>query len=224
MEFTGFTQDTFDFFFALSVNNTRAFFEANRERYMKSVKEPFYALCNSLSPFMESIDPVLETRPQRAVSRIYRDARRVKDGLFYRDHLWIAFKPRGEQEQGFTFWLEMGSFTFEYGLGAYNPSPALLQGLRAHIIKEPETVEKALQKAVAAGFLLGGEEYKRLAPPPLPPLATSLYAKKNFYHYKSEPVSPAHCTGALADRLKKDFAALVPLYDFYREQDVRWSL
>lgn len=225
MSFKGFTQEMFDFFFAIGLNNNRAFFEANKDAFLAHVKAPMTELCNALSPLMLQIDPQFDTRPERAVSRIYRDARRVKDGRFYRDHMWIAFKHTGQSvSEAFAFWLEAGAFSFEYGLGMYTVSKPAMDSLRRRACAEPEAFERVIELTAKAGYSLKGEDYRRLDIPQLNPEAAEVYRKKYFYLVKSEPIGPVHCSPQLPERMNEEFSALIPIYDFVTGRDIRWTL
>ena len=73
--FTGCTQGAIDFLTDLRFNNHEPFFAQNKERYETLVKEPLRALCEEMAPVVQVIDPRLDTRPGRVMSRIRRDTR-----------------------------------------------------------------------------------------------------------------------------------------------------
>ena len=93
--FKGFTDQTFEFFMAIRFNNNRDFFQANRDWYQCAVREPCLALAEALIPVMEDVDPDLETRPWKAVSRINRYIRFSRDKSPYRDYMWLGYRHPG---------------------------------------------------------------------------------------------------------------------------------
>ena len=100
--FTGFSQDAIDFLSEIRLNNHQQFYEANRARYEESVKAPLRALCDEMSEVVAMIDPGLDTRPGRTMSRIRRDTRFTKDKSPFRDHVWMGWRYPGEsRSEGF---------------------------------------------------------------------------------------------------------------------------
>ena len=77
--FQGFPQAGLEFFMAIRFNNNREFFLENHGWYEDSVRTPARALASALGDAVREIDPALETRPEKAVSRINRDVRFSKD-------------------------------------------------------------------------------------------------------------------------------------------------
>ena len=77
--FQGYSNETIEFFLAIRFNNNRPFFLENRDWYLRAVREPSIALAEELAPVAEDIDPDLERRPHRVVSRINRDIRFARD-------------------------------------------------------------------------------------------------------------------------------------------------
>ena len=73
-KFQGFTGETSSFLWDLSFNNERPWFQENRERYQKTLHEPFHALAEDVEREMTQAFPLQNFTVH--VSRIYRDARR----------------------------------------------------------------------------------------------------------------------------------------------------
>ena len=90
--FTGFTEDTIQFFLDLKFHNHTDYFHANHDRYIETVQSLFYEFIKDLGPYMMDIDPKMEVRPHKCLSRIHRDTRFSRDKSPYRDHLWILFR------------------------------------------------------------------------------------------------------------------------------------
>lgn len=85
--FNGFTDQTFEFFMAIRFNNNRDFFHENHDWYFNHVRTPALDLAESLMDTVEKIDPDLERRPHKVVSRINRDIRFSNDKSPYRDYI-----------------------------------------------------------------------------------------------------------------------------------------
>ena len=94
--FEGFSQEALDFLNDIRFNNNQTFYEANKARYERYVKQPMRELSDELAPVVQLIDPKLDTRPGRTMSRIRRDTRYTKDKSPFRDHAWLGWRYPGE--------------------------------------------------------------------------------------------------------------------------------
>ncbi len=74
MKFRGWPADAFEFYRGLEVDNSKAYWQANKQRYEASVKEPFEALLSELDA---DYGPFRMFRP-------YRDTRFSKDKSPYK--------------------------------------------------------------------------------------------------------------------------------------------
>ena len=78
--FSGFTEETIAFFIDLKFHNNTTFFHQEHDRYVEMVQTPFYELIGELAPTMLKIDPCMEVRPHKCLSRIHRDTRFSREG------------------------------------------------------------------------------------------------------------------------------------------------
>ena len=92
--FSGFTDETIQFFLDLRFHNYTEYFHAEHDRYVETVQQPFYELIDALGPEMRKIDPLMEIRPHKCLARIHRDTRFSREKSPYRDHLWFLFRSR----------------------------------------------------------------------------------------------------------------------------------
>lgn len=99
-----FTRETFRFFCDLARNNKKVWMDANRERYLRTVVQPFRRLLEAVSPDVLQLDARLDTsaRGGRNFSRINRDIRFAKDKTPYRPQMYLKFPAPfpGEGETG----------------------------------------------------------------------------------------------------------------------------
>jgi uncharacterized protein (TIGR02453 family) len=89
-----FTPDTFRFLRALARHNEREWFEANRERYERAVREPCLRLIADLQQPLAAISPVLVANPKKvggSLFRIHRDVRFAADKRPYKTHAGLWF-------------------------------------------------------------------------------------------------------------------------------------
>jgi len=215
--FTGFSQKTIDFMYNIRLNNNREWFEAHKDDYKRDFQTPMKAL--GLEVF-ERINEVYGKRGfVHKLSRIYRDARRVRDGNLYRDHLWFSVeRPMlGEEESSgvLTFWFDLGPEGWSYGLGYYAAKAATMEMLRKYIDAHPKKLEKLIDLlAKQSEFVLDGPEYARQKPAPTPKTQT-WYNKKSFSLIHVGDITPDLFTPEFADRLVSGYTFLMPFYDYF---------
>jgi uncharacterized protein (DUF2461 family) len=99
-----FTRDIFQFFKQLGRNNSKAWMDANRERYQSDVVQPFRRLLEELSPVALKLDSRFDTtgRTGANFSRINRDIRFAKDKTPYKTNMYLKFSvpPPVKRETG----------------------------------------------------------------------------------------------------------------------------
>lgn len=116
--FTGFTDETIQFFLDLKFHNSTEFFHSQHDRYLETVQSPFYEMIREMAPAMLKIDPEMEIRPFKCLSHIHRDTRFSRDKSPYRDHLWFLFRRQAEpREKSLFYFFELGPDRLAWGLG-----------------------------------------------------------------------------------------------------------
>lgn len=219
--FQGFTEDALTFFAALRMNNNREFFEENRAVYEGSVRAPLVALAEALAPTVTKIDPQLDPRPARTVSRIHRDLRFRHDKTPYRDYMWIGFRRVGEARmETCGFYFDMSDTSVNWGCGYYNMQPETMQNLRRKLREEPKRILKILQEpGFAKTYEVKGDAYVRQHQPPegMDPLLGEMYRKKSVYAEHHLEDMNLLFTPELADRIAEDYKVLAPFYGLMRE-------
>lgn len=88
-----FTRETFRFFKDLGWNNSKAWMDANRERYQSSLVQPFRRLLEELSSDVLKLDSRFDVsgRTGPNFSRINRDIRFAKDKTPYKTQMYLKF-------------------------------------------------------------------------------------------------------------------------------------
>ena len=165
--FTGFAQEALDFLSDIRFNNNQTFYEQNQARYEQYVKAPLRALCDEMTSVVQLIDPRLDTRPGRTMSRIRRDTRFSKDKSPFRDHVWLGWRYPGEsRSEGFGMYWGFGPDWLSWGEGCYAADKPLMDALRLHIRRYPDEVREAIFDPRLRGrFALYGEDYRKIAVP-----------------------------------------------------------
>lgn len=212
--FTGFTDETFEFFMAIRFNNNKAFFHESYDWYLRAVRQPALALAEALAPAAEALDESLERRPGRVVSRINRDIRFTKDKSPYRDHIFLAFRRPGEERRSsLGAYFEIDESAAFYGMGFYGENRPLMNALRRRMREGAEEF-LPLASAVTGEFALNGPVFKRMAvPPEVPEALREWYPRRGFYVEKRLPLALAR-TPELVEEVAGGFRRLKPLYDY----------
>jgi uncharacterized protein (TIGR02453 family) len=88
-----FTRETFRFFKDLSRDNSKAWMDANRERYQTSIVQPFRRLLEELSQNVLKLNSRFDVsgRTGPNFSRINRDIRFARDKTLYKTQMYLKF-------------------------------------------------------------------------------------------------------------------------------------
>ena len=221
LKFSGFSPETFQFFGELEENNCKPWFEEHKLVYELEVLQPLKALANALVPFFASVDPQMDFRPVKLISRIYRDIRFSHDKTPYKKHMWIAYqRPFHRQTTEWMsfpgFFLEIGKEGANYGMGMFEAQKKIMDRYREMVEYQPEQFRKITEGLVEkCGFTLDGEEYKRPVKSDLDAYFQPWIQRKGIWLIKNIPVGDALFSENLVFYLEKEFALLQALYDFF---------
>lgn len=220
MAFNGIPAEGFKFLLDIRFNNNREWFNANKDVYIKNLKEPLYALAADLAPAAQAVDPAIDGRPSRIVARIYRDARRCH-GDFYRDVLWLSFKRTGETvSSAVSFYYYLNPEECGWGMGFYQPNIEMMNRFRERIVAQPELFRSIISDAALKAYNISGESYSKPKKPGMAEDIAFWYNKKTFSADYSESVSAAAFSKDVADRVRKCIMDLSRLYRFVNRMEV----
>ena len=216
--FQGFGEGVIPFFLDLRFHNDKSFMDANRERYYREVRQPFYDFIGAMGPGMQRIAEDMEVRPAKCLSRINRDTRFSKDKSPYRDHLWVSFRQSGRPNDGTPFyWFEVSPEHVSWGAGIWGESRETMDVMRRRMAARPDDFLRLLPVLKQRGFVLAGPEWKKMKPPAeLPEALGPWYLKRSVYaERQGTSLSWIHSPD-IVNRVMEDFTALSPLYWIFR--------
>jgi TIGR02453 family protein len=217
MSFNGFNDETRHFLVELKLNNSKPWYEANRERYTEYVLKPFQELVGALSGVMLDIDPLFEVTPKvdKTISRIYRDTRFSKDKSLYRDNVWITFKrPKKEWTDFPAFFFELFPGWYRYGMGYYSATRDSMDTFRKMIDEKPQNFLKAIAFFKKQEiYSIEGDRYKRDIVTKAPEI-NEWYNRKNLFVVHNDKEIKNAFSSALVDELASGFQMLKPLYEY----------
>lgn len=157
--FTGFSNETREFFMELSIHNYRSWFEEHKPIFLRSVKEPFDAFARDVMDRMEKLYP--NTPMRLHISRIYRDARRLFGRGPYKESLWFSLDPYSVGQEGPSLYFEISAMEWSMGMGCWT-NAATMNRLRRYMDHHPDTFVAFNKKLQAQDkFHLEGQLYTR---------------------------------------------------------------
>jgi uncharacterized protein (TIGR02453 family) len=164
-----FTPDLLRFLAELKAHNNRDWFTANKERYEKSVRDPFLRFVTDLQPRLKKISAQFVADPKPvggSMMRIYRDTRFSKDKTPYKTavaaHFWHA---KGKEGATPAFYLRIEPGDSSVGAGIWHPEPGALKRIRKAIVDDSKTWARIKDgRDFRSTCGMAGESLKR--PPP----------------------------------------------------------
>ncbi len=161
-----FTQQTFRFFKELDANNQRDWFNANKQRYLDFVRDPFLAFIRDVDKDLNKISSHYygdDRANGGSLFRIYRDIRFSKDKTPYKPWAGARFKHRDSGTQTApSFYLHIQPGNNFMGCGIWHPSSQVVNRLREFIHNNPRSWKQfKAGKKFQQTFQFGGASLKR---------------------------------------------------------------
>jgi uncharacterized protein (TIGR02453 family) len=160
------TPALFDFLRELKNNNNRDWFQANKDRYEKVVKEPLLDFIADFSNRLPEISPHITAIPRASggsLFRIYRDLRFSPDQTPYKTAAAVQFRHercKDVHAPGYYLHLEPGSVFF--GCGIWKPDSDSLFKIRTRMVEKPQEWKTVVgDPAFSETFQMGGDSLKR---------------------------------------------------------------
>ena len=161
-----FSPALFEFLAELSMNNNREWFQANKARYERDVRNPLLEFVADFGERLSTISPhmVADPRPSGgSMFRIYRDVRFSKDKSPYKTNAGAHFRHEvGREVHGPGFYLHLQPGSVYAGAGIWMPNSATLGKIRGAIVENPGRWERIIgDEAFSSRFNLEGDSLKR---------------------------------------------------------------
>lgn len=213
-----FSKDMLEFMLDLRFNNNKTFMNENRARYQEVMRDPYYRLIELLTPTALEIDPGMEVRPYKCLSRIFRDTRFSNNKLPYRDHHWVAFRHQAEpRDQAVMLWFEIRLDEVSWGLGFWGGNIKAMDVLRRQMVAKQDELLSILPILKKHHFNLEGSVYiRKQIPDKLPDDLIPWYIRRDVYLVKQNINPEWVFEPGLEKRLARDFLALKPFYQMLR--------
>ena len=214
-----FTQDYLDFFRELEQNNHKEWFDENRKRYQKSIKEPFYSFIEDLIFRLNADDPDINMHAKDAVFRVNRDIRFSKDKKPYKIHMGAVVAPGGRKHHRPGIYFQCNHVDARVYGGTRMLEKEELYGIRQHIADNLNEFDRLINEpAFRKRFpVILGEKNKRL-PKEFEEAALTqpvMYHKSIYYFTKLEP--EVIVRDDLLDVVMENYFIMKPLKEFFAE-------
>ena len=214
---TWFSKDYNQFFKELAANNTKEWFDANRKRYEKSVKEPFKVFVTAVIKQVHTHDKGVNIEPKDAIFRINRDIRFATDKTPYKLNLSAIVSPGGRKDMTAAgIYFELGPENVKIYGGAYMPDKDQLIKIRTAIMDDHKGFRKALDgKAFKTLFGNVQGEKNKVVPKEFKAFLEKepLIANKQFY-VGAELPSKWVTDPKLMEKLMEHYIAMKPYNDW----------
>jgi uncharacterized protein (TIGR02453 family) len=200
--FRGWPEECQRFFIGLQLDNSKRYFEANRQVYAEAVKGPMVALIDSLE----------EEYGQGKVFRPNRDVRFSKDKTPYKTNI-AGYAGMG----GHGGYLSLDARGLTVAAGRYELTPPQLSKYRKKVAADStgEPLAAIVAKLEKAGYGIGGEALKRVpAGWPQDHPRARLLRHKILYIYRDFGLQPWLGSSAAREHIVKVWRDAEPLNDW----------
>ena len=161
-----FENDFLTFFKELAANNNKDWFDLNRKRYTKIIKEPFKSFISDVIYEINKIDSSISIEPKDAIFRINRDIRFSKDKTPYKLYLGAVISPIGKKDRiNPGIYIELGPEHLSIFGGVWKPDTAQRDKIRNYISYNLEDFNKIISDTDFTHKFPGGikgEKSKRI--------------------------------------------------------------
>jgi uncharacterized protein (TIGR02453 family) len=160
-----FSNELFKFLRDLAENNNRPWFQTNKDRYDRHIKEAALRFIEDFAPHLKKISPhfVADPRPVGgSLFRIYRDARFSKDKSPYKTNVGVRFTHEaGRDVHAPGYYLGIANDGIFAACGVWHPDSKSLSKIRQAIIDDPTAWKRARNaKRFSESFELEGDALK----------------------------------------------------------------
>lgn len=166
MNSTHITTELFEFFRELKRNNSKQWFQGNKERYEQQVRLPLQHFIMEFERPLRRISPHYRADPRPvggSLFRIYRDVRFSPDKSPYKTHGGIQFRhEQGKDVHAPGFYLHLEPDNVFAAVGIWHPDSTALGRIRAAIAADPgKWLSAKNDPGFSEAYELGGESLKR---------------------------------------------------------------
>lgn len=217
-------QEVLNFLTELKQNNTKDWFDMNRDRYEQSKKKVLF-LTEMFIHEIGQFDPEIgNLNPKDCIFRIFRDVRFSNDKTPYKTNMGSYIARGGRKSVGAGYYLHIepeGSFV---GGGSYCPPAEALKAIRTEIFDHPERFKQLIhnesfQKVYAEMY----DDKLRTAPKGYPKDFPEIDLLKYKSYAFTSRLSDSDLTGTqFVEKVVQAFKELAPVNRFLNTAIEKW--
>ena len=219
MESAYFDLSTFRFLTALSLNNSRDWFNEHKDDYEQLVREPALRMIRDFSPRLGRISRhflAVDRKVGGSLMRVQRDIRFSRDKEPYKTNIGIQFRHEvGKDVHAPGFYLHLSPEDCFLAAGVWHPDPDALGRIRQRILEQPRSWLRAVNDpSFSKLYELQGDSLSR-APRGISPDHPLVEDLKRKDHVAVVPLSHAMATSSrLLTLLEQRFSVSRPYVRF----------
>ena len=161
-----FTPALFEFLSELADNNNREWFQDNKGRYERDVRDALVQFVSDFGERLREISPHMVADPRLSggsVFRIYRDVRFSKDKSPYKTNAGVHFRHEvGREVHGPGLYLHLQPGFVFAGAGIWRPNSGTVGKIRGAIVANPDRWRSIVSDGeFTSVYTLEGESLKR---------------------------------------------------------------
>jgi uncharacterized protein (TIGR02453 family) len=210
----------YQFLEGLAMDNSKAYFDANRQMYHEAVRDPFKELVADMVERLREHDPKLDIQPKDAIFRINRDIRFSKDKTLYKTHVAAAISRGGRKDHKYPgFYFHLGAEEAHAGGGVYMPDKEAVHKVRTAIARDPEGFASAIGDPVFKRTYgeVRGDRLKRVPPEFREAAETQPHVANKQWYYMADLDTEVIVADDLADVLMERYEAAMGVTGFLRD-------
>jgi uncharacterized protein (TIGR02453 family) len=160
-----FTPALFTFLTELRLHNDREWFERNKERYLRDVRDPMLRFIADAAPVLRKIAPRLVADPRPvggSLFRLHRDTRFSSDKTPYKTNVAAHFRHEaGRDVHGPGYYVSLDPDEVAAGGGVWHPESDALRMIRRSISATPAAWKRATEAPAMKGLVWWGDSLSR---------------------------------------------------------------
>jgi uncharacterized protein (TIGR02453 family) len=160
-----FSPAAFAFLRELRLHNEREWFERNKERYLRDVRDPMLRFIADFAPVLRKIAPRLVADPRPvggSLFRLHRDTRFSPDKTPYKTNVAAHFRHEaGRDAHGPGCYLSLEPDEVAVGGGVWHPETDALRMIRSSIVEQPGAWKRATGTPAMKGMSWWGDSLTR---------------------------------------------------------------
>ncbi len=166
IKFDGFHLELLHFLNELTRNNSKKWFDKNKDRYEKVIRTPALQFIEAMEEPLKKISPHFMAVPKKvggSLMRIHRDVRFSKNKKPYKTNVGIHFRHElGKDVHCPGYYLHIDLESVFIGAGIWHPETPALNQIRNAIVEDPKAWKKVSKtRAFLNRFQIEGDSLKR---------------------------------------------------------------